>query len=646
MSRFLLHYAVNALWQVPLLTLTGALIARLLRPGLLARHLLAIATLLLAVVMPITGFTTAAPMITPTNALPSTPAVAFDSTPTLDFTALVLPTPTAQTASPHIARRHLVSLTLPPLSSGSQALLASLYLIAFLVALARLLASAVHARSLHTSSTPAPLSTRQTLLVSQAAAHFSVPPPLVRIPANPQTGPLLTGLAEPAILLPAPLLHAAPAEFAAVIVHELAHLRRRDLAVNLALRIAALPIAFHPATLLLHARIRHTRELLTDRLAATALRSPAAYAQSLLNLSQQLLPAPTPTLAAGLFEQRHPSRQALEERVMKLIAPPAAQPRLIVRAARAAAALTLSTAALAAVSLLHLTPAALAAQQATPPAQPAAAEQTSAPAAPAPLTPAPEALTTTDDGQTFTTTTTDSTPTSTTRQTYTTTDPHAAPPAVPSTEPSAEPVQAEAPAQQPSATPQLTAPVPPPPPTPPAPPAAALTGPSEAQMRDQEQAMAEQERALAKMAVDMQRMQHDLKSQIQTQLDPKMKASLEAMRKQLESPEFRRQIAEVSDAAARIRVDLNDAELERLQQDGQVHIHEHSQASTLTAPQREALRQAFRQRVEDAKRKFREQLHAAAGDSAQISQASNQFSAEIQSATTEYTSALVADTRK
>ncbi len=616
MSRFLLHYAVNALWQVPLLTLTGALIARLVRPSLLARHLLAVATLLLAIVMPLTGFSTAAPAA----AQASLPA-AYSLAPEVD--PLALPAgapvrfaarrPAGEALHGNAELPHAHAFSLPPLSSRVQAALVLVYLLALLVALSRFIVSALHARRLYASSTPAPLSAQQTLFVSQACAHFGVASPLVRVSADHRTGPLLTGLAEPAILLPASLVQAAPAEFAAVIVHELAHLHRRDLTVNLALRIAALPIAFHPATLVLHASVRHTRELLTDRLAAAALHSPTAYARSLLSLSERLLPTPAPNLAAGLFEQRHPSRQALEERVMKLIAPPAAPPRFFVRAARAAAAITISAAAIAAVSLLHVSPA-LAAQQVEAPAPPSA---------PAPLAPAPGALTTSDSGQTFTATHTDSTPTSTDRQTYTTTDPHAAPPAVPTTYPASEPAAQATPAPIAAEPSTPVASIPPLPPAPPATP----TPPETAMSPAEEQALHE---SMAKMQADMANMQREL----QTQIDPQMKASLEAMRKQLESPEFRRQIAEATDAAARVHADLSVAELGQLQTNAPANA------------QREALRQAFHQRVDKAKRTFREQLHAAGTDSAQITQASNQFSAEMQAAAADYTTALLGNLHK
>ncbi len=640
----IVHYALNALWQVPLLTVACFLAIRLLRPGLLTGHLLWIATLLLAVAVPFTGYEPPQPRVLPAQ-LPYEQASEAPGQITALATENPAPQPPAQPTAHPTSLLHPLIILLPALGGRLPSLLAAIYLLLTLAGLGRLLASAIAGRRLYRASSPAAMTTRQSLLVAQLTSYFELQAPLIRVPHTLHTGPLLTGLIEPAILIPATLLQADPPEFATVIAHELAHLRRRDLLVNLVLRVASLPIAFHPCTPLLHARIRHTRELLTDRLAASALCSPTAYAQSLLTLSHHLIATATPPLAAGLFERRFPfqghSKPALEERIMKLIAPPAAPSRFPVRAARAGAAFALSAAALAAVSLLHLVPSALAAEQVATEPSTLQHPAVPAPTAPHPFTPKADEFTTRDDGKTRTATRTESTPTSVTRQVLTLSQdqPEASHQLQPSTPPA--PPQAASPGDATSHSYDPARPCAPPvlcdsfgaPPVPPIPPPLSSFRMGISSAEAQAQA-----RDLAKLQADMEKMSRELNTEVSAQLNPQMQASLEAMRKELESPEFRRQIAEATDAAAHVRLEHLDPELEQLRA--------RTGIDTASDARREALREAFHQRVEDAKRKFRDQLKTAGGNSTSIEQASNQFSAEIQAATSEYASALLASTRR
>ena len=57
-------------------------------------------------------------------------------------------------------------------------------------------------------------------------------------------------------------------EVRAALLHELAHVRRRDYLVNLMCQIAALPAGWHPAVYGIQQRIRRTREMLCDAIAA------------------------------------------------------------------------------------------------------------------------------------------------------------------------------------------------------------------------------------------------------------------------------------------------------------------------------------------------------------------------------------------
>ena len=110
------------------------------------------------------------------------------------------------------------------------------------------------------------------------------------------------GYLRPLVLLPAALVTQMPAEMLeAVIAHELAHIRRFDLWVNLAQRIVETLLFYHPAVWWLSSRVRNERELCCDELAVTATGERLTYASALENAGRVRLAAlRQPALAVGL----------------------------------------------------------------------------------------------------------------------------------------------------------------------------------------------------------------------------------------------------------------------------------------------------------------------------------------------------------
>jgi len=71
------------------------------------------------------------------------------------------------------------------------------------------------------------------------------------------TGPVTLGALRPAILLPPRFLDdASQDEALSALGHEMAHVRRRDYAVNLLCEALLLPVAFHPAVRLVRRRAK------------------------------------------------------------------------------------------------------------------------------------------------------------------------------------------------------------------------------------------------------------------------------------------------------------------------------------------------------------------------------------------------------
>ncbi|MCL5282143.1 MAG: M56 family metallopeptidase [Planctomycetes bacterium] len=113
------------------------------------------------------------------------------------------------------------------------------------------------------------------------------------------------GYLRPLVLLPAALLMQMPPEMLeAVIAHELAHIRRLDLWVNLAQRVVETLLFYHPAVWWLSARLRGERELCCDELAVQTTGERLVYASALEQAGRIRLAVGQPALALGFGQDR------------------------------------------------------------------------------------------------------------------------------------------------------------------------------------------------------------------------------------------------------------------------------------------------------------------------------------------------------
>jgi stalled ribosome alternative rescue factor ArfA len=183
----------------------------------------------------------------------------------------------------------------------------------------------------------------------------------------------VVGALKPEILIPEDMA-ATPEDLRAALLHEMAHVLRRDYAVNLACEVLTLPVCWHPALVGLKAGVSRSREAACDAIAAAAMASPKTYARCLVSLAQSLGPVGGPTtaaLAVGLF-----GRSDLEERLMQLMKPREAEAPVL-RAARLCGLAAVGAGLMGSAALLHVTPVFA---QSPPPAAPSAV--TSAPLPP------------------------------------------------------------------------------------------------------------------------------------------------------------------------------------------------------------------------------------------------------------------------
>jgi uncharacterized protein (TIGR03435 family) len=99
--------------------------------------------------------------------------------------------------------------------------------------------------------------------------------------------PTVVGWLRPVILLPiAACANLTPAQVDAILAHELAHIRRHDILVNLVQTWAETVLFYHPAVWWVSARIREEREHCCDMVATSISGDVVAYAEALIELER------------------------------------------------------------------------------------------------------------------------------------------------------------------------------------------------------------------------------------------------------------------------------------------------------------------------------------------------------------------------
>ena len=127
----------------------------------------------------------------------------------------------------------------------------------------------------------APVSDAINAKTKQLAKALRVAHPLIRT-SQRVTQAIAVGFFKPMILLPASwLTELTPEMLEAIIAHELAHIRRGDLWVNLFQRVVEAFLFYHPAVWWLSRRIRIERELCCDAMVVEATQDRLLYAETL-----------------------------------------------------------------------------------------------------------------------------------------------------------------------------------------------------------------------------------------------------------------------------------------------------------------------------------------------------------------------------
>ncbi|WP_316741923.1 M56 family metallopeptidase [Pedobacter antarcticus] len=110
--------------------------------------------------------------------------------------------------------------------------------------------------------------------------------------------PMVIGHFKPVILIPIGLINAmSTADVEAILVHELAHIRRRDFIVNILQSLLEMVYFFNPAVIWTSELIRAERENCCDDIAVTQLSNKAVYIRALVSCQEYEHGAPELSMA-------------------------------------------------------------------------------------------------------------------------------------------------------------------------------------------------------------------------------------------------------------------------------------------------------------------------------------------------------------
>ena len=117
---------------------------------------------------------------------------------------------------------------------------------------------------------------------------------------------MAAGYLRPLVLLPVSMVtQMQPEMLEAVIAHELAHIRRLDLWINLAQRVIETLLFYHPAVWWLSRQLRSERELCCDELAITATGERLTYASALESADRARFKTEQPALSLTFRQHRN-----------------------------------------------------------------------------------------------------------------------------------------------------------------------------------------------------------------------------------------------------------------------------------------------------------------------------------------------------
>jgi beta-lactamase regulating signal transducer with metallopeptidase domain len=313
-SSFALAYVLNAVWEVSLLVLAAEATTRMLR-GIRATvtHRIWVGCLFLAIALPAVSFVKL-----------SERGFGSINVASTNHTFLSATEPINKQTPGHFGYKSGSGF---PWSVSASETLCFLYLASILFPVLKLARGLISMRDLLRTAEPALLGPDLQKAWKACLATFELTE--VQVCSSTRlSSPATLTWRRPIVILPKDLRGAGMGEIVAAFCHELAHIRRRDFVLNLFCETIVTVLFFHPAVHWILRRLKESRELACDDIAARAMAGNSIYATSLLLLAQRMSP-PDFRLASvlGVFDT-----EFLEKRVSNLIDKKPKQTRLYINA--------------------------------------------------------------------------------------------------------------------------------------------------------------------------------------------------------------------------------------------------------------------------------------------------------------------------
>ena len=314
-SELVAGFLLNATWQIAVIALIAWICARLLRNvAARYRHALWVAALIMSLALPLWSLLDFSGDAANQTVAQRTERVAQHE---------VSPTPQSPSHLPKIATPEESGQALgqllqkrrqPIMTAVSFSLsLSIIYALFVLYRLGTLLGS-----------------WRQTRILRQSAYEREIPGPMAVVAARCRAAlalrnvpllcsaeaaaPVTVGAPEPVIIVPERFYATLPEEtLVSVLGHEMAHVARRDYALNLIYEFCCLPLSFHPLAKFIKRQIDRTRELACDELVTERLLEPKVYARALVRVASSLVSPNGKAFTLGIVDADN-----LEERILKL----------------------------------------------------------------------------------------------------------------------------------------------------------------------------------------------------------------------------------------------------------------------------------------------------------------------------------------
>jgi beta-lactamase regulating signal transducer with metallopeptidase domain len=199
---------------------------------------------------------------------------------------------------PTLAHQPTAEFTFPAWSAP--ALLALWGLVAFF-AIARIIFGLARLQALRRASVPVSTELLDEHLLNTVCECQSIRPFELRVSSEIRV-PTAIGFSTPAILLPAwSLDELSPEELSLIVLHEFAHLSRRDDWTNLAQKFIRAILFFHPAVLWVEKRLSLEREMACDEVVVATTGDAHSYAECLVSLAEKSFLRRSVALAQALI---------------------------------------------------------------------------------------------------------------------------------------------------------------------------------------------------------------------------------------------------------------------------------------------------------------------------------------------------------